>query len=154
MKLTDRVAFTRELFTPAFACEALPLMASHWQEIAHFKDIPLDPEFDAYYEMEKLGGLRLYTFRKDRALRGYAIFFVRYNAHYKTSLQAQQDVLYLDPKERGFNAIKFLKYCDAELKAEGVQAVYHHVKAAHNFGLILQRQGYELVDLVYAKRLD
>jgi N-acetylglutamate synthase-like GNAT family acetyltransferase len=47
-----------------------------------------------------------------------------------------------------------IRYCDEQLRADGCQAVYHHVKAAHNFGPLLKRMGYELVDLIYAKRLD
>jgi hypothetical protein len=40
------------------------------------------------------------------------------------------------------------------LALEGIQVVYHHVKAAHNFGKMLERMDYKLVDLIYAKRLD
>ena len=49
---------------------------------------------------------------------------------------------------------RFIRYCDEQLRAQGVQAVYHHVKAKQSFGPTLTRQGYELVDLIYAKRLD
>lgn len=88
------------------------------------------------------------------SLAGYAIFFVRPNPHYSGSVQAVQDVVFLNPSIRGGNGYRFIAWCDEQLRAEGVQAVYHHVKVSHDFGPMLQRQGYELVDLIYAKRLD
>lgn len=154
MKLPYNVKFQREKASTELMAEMLPLLAAHWKEIAHFQDIPLNPDLSTYQRAEELNNLRCFTFRENGDLKGYAVFLIRYNPHYMTSLQAQQDVLYIDPKSRGTLPIKFLKFCDEQLAAEGVQAVYHHVKAAHNFGLILQRQGYELVDLIYAKRLD
>jgi hypothetical protein len=49
---------------------------------------------------------------------------------------------------------RFIKWCDEQLRAEGVAVVYHHIKAAHNFGPMLERFGYELVDLIYSRRLN
>jgi hypothetical protein len=101
-----------------------------------------------------MGTLRTFTARDaDGVLTGYCVFFVRHNIHYASSLQASQDVIYIDPERRGFGA-EFILWCDQQLKEEGVQAVYHHVKQAHNFGPLLERFGYECVDLIYARRLD
>jgi hypothetical protein len=47
-----------------------------------------------------------------------------------------------------------IRYADMQLKEDGVQVVYHHSKVAHNIGPLLERMGYEAVDLIYAKRLD
>ena len=49
---------------------------------------------------------------------------------------------------------QFIKYCDEQCKSEDIQVIYHHIKAAHDFGPLLINSGYELVDLIYAKRLD
>lgn len=138
--------------------EALPLLEAHWQEIAHFKDIPLDPDYEAYKKIEAAGFLRCYTARWESGpvshMVGYAVYFLRYHPHYKSSLQASQDILYIDPKYRGGTGARFINWCDDQLRAEHVQVVYHHVKAAHNFGPLLERFGYELQDLIYGKRLD
>lgn len=144
----------RELATPALCEELLPLLEAHYQEIAHFKDIKLEPDFEQYIRVEEAGSLRVFTARdEDNALFGYAIYFVRANIHYKSSVQAVQDILYVHPQYRGIGA-KLIAHADRELAKEGVQAVYHHVKSEHNFGPLLERMGYKLVDLIYAKRLD
>lgn len=98
--------------------------------------------------------LNVFTARHEEtnALTGYAIFFVKHNLHYSTSLQAIQDVLYIDQKQRGFGA-KFILWCDQELKKLGVQAVYHHVKTKHDFGPLLKRIGYEHIDQIWGRLL-
>lgn len=147
------IKFQREKTQDIFD-ELKPLLEKHWAEIAHYQDIPLDPDYEQYKKVEDMGAIRTYTARdENRELLGYAVYFVRHNIHYKMSLQASQDILYIDPSKRGFGT-KFILWCDIQLKSEGVQAVYHHVKAKHNFGILLERLGYQLVDLIYAKRLD
>lgn len=149
------VEFGRAVFDQDLLDEMAPLLRGHFLEIAHYPDIPLDPDFAGYEAAAKSGGLRIFTARDGVRLVGYAVFFVRHNPHYKGSLQAVQDILYVDPSFRmGMTGYRFIRWCDGQLKAEGVQAVYHHVKEAHNFGAMLERMGYELVDLVYARRLD
>lgn len=148
--------FQREIATPDFCDELKPLLQKHYLEIAHYQDIPLDPDFGQYVKSEEIGMLRCFTARDETSkLCGYAIFFVRKNLHYRSSLQAVQDILFLSPEHRnaGFGA-RFISFCDSELKKESVQAVYHHVKEAHNFGPLLEKIGYKLVDLIYARRLD
>lgn len=146
--------YQRERFLDVVA-EAAPLLVRHWKEIAHYQDIVLNPGISGYVELERRGALRLYTARDGKRLAGYAVFFIRHNMHYKDSLQAVQDVLFLDEDYRkGFTGIKLIKYADEALRDEGVQVVYHHIKSAHNFGPILERMGYQLVDLIYARRLD
>jgi GNAT superfamily N-acetyltransferase len=176
--------------------EITPLLQQHWLEIAHYQDIPLNPDREGYLKCEEAGVLRCFTARASAMWRGrlatvcsvvnqratvdvenygasptsvscplseleidtlvgYAVFFVRPNMHYMDSVQAVQDVLYLSPALRGTgHGMRFIRYCDEELTRLGVQAVYHHVKEKHNFGPALERMGYELVDLIYAKRLD
>ncbi len=134
--------------------EVAPLLVCHFVEISHDPDIALDPDFHTYKKIEENGALRVFTARDDDGtLVGYNCFFVNPNLHYQSSLQAVQDVLYVDKERRGFGRT-FIKWCDDELRKEGVQKVYHHLKAKYNFGPMLERMGYELVDLIYAKRLD
>ncbi len=133
--------------------EIQPLLHAHADEVAHFKDIALDPDKDLYHAMEKIGAARVFTARRrDARLLGYSIFFVRRSMHYN-SVQAQNDIIFIDKQERGFGA-RFIAWCDEQLRAEGVQVVRHHIKAAHNWGAVVERQGYELEDLIYVKRLD
>jgi hypothetical protein len=146
--------FRRETLDGALWAEIMPLLERHWIEVAHYSDIPLHVDVNAYAMAEANGFLRVYTIRDDATLVGYAAFFVRPNPHYASSLQAVQDVIYLHPDYRGGTGARFIAWCDAQLREQGVQAVYHHVKQAHNWGPMLERMGYELVDLIFAKRLD
>ena len=137
--------------------DGLPLFEKHWREIAHYQDILLEPDADGYRRVEAAGMLRIYTVRKVPSweLIGYELVFVRPNMHYRSSLMASQDVLFLAPEHRkGRLGMKLIDYADSMLRREGVQVVAQHVKAAHNFGPLLERLGYELQDLIYTRRLD
>jgi hypothetical protein len=148
--------FARERLTPSLFEEMMPLLHSHWKEIAHYQDILLEPDYDHYVRAQECDALRVFTVRDEAdILHGYAVFYVRPNPHYARSVQAAQDILFLSKEIRGTReGMKFISWCDSKLADERVQAVYHHVKKKFNFGPALEKQGYELVDLVYAKRLD
>ena len=156
-----RVLFQREFFR-AFFAEALPLIERHKAEIAHYPDIELDVDTEKYELSEKQETLRVYTARLNKGasspltLIGYALFFVGPSPHYKGSIQAVEDVLYVDPEQRqGRVGLDLIRYTEAELRREGVQAVYHHVKITHPaLGILLAREGYEHIDSIYGKRLD
>ena len=101
--------------------------------------------------------LAFFTARdEDGKLAGYCVFIVRTNPHYAQSLQAAQDVVYVAPWARGTTGQRLFAFCEEQLREQGVQAIYHHVKAKPglNFGPLLERRGYEAVDIIYAKRLD
>lgn len=148
--------FQLETLTPEFIDEAFPLLVDHYNEIAHYKDIELAPDVEMYLKAQEHNKIRVYTVRDDEGkLKGYNIFFLGINMHYKKSLQAKQDIVFLDKAFRGQGiGLKFFVWCDEQLKAEGVDVVYHHLKAAHNFGPMLEKIGYELQDLIYSKRLQ
>lgn len=133
--------------------EVEPILHEHYKEIAHFQDIPLDPDYDQYIQLEDAGVTRFYVARdKDNYMIGYALFFVRHNIHYKTSLQAMQDIIYIRKQSRGIGG-RFIAWCDEQLRAEGVNVVYHHVKNEHNFGPLLEKLDYKLIDHIYGRRL-
>jgi len=133
--------YSREHATEAFFKEIHKLTEDHHEEVGNAHD--LDPDFNLYLKIEEAGGLRVYTVRQGDTLKGYAVFFYAIDIHHKTVLRATQDLLYLDPSVRALNAMKFIKWCDAQLKEEGVQRVYHYVTVAKDFSKLLQRMGYK-----------
>lgn len=151
---------------PAFALETLEqvresrieqLLHDHWHEVAHFTDIPLEPDWDAYAQVEQSGRLKIFTVRIAGELVGYAAYILNHNPHYKSSLQAVQDILFLSPAHRKARiGANLIIYADAYFRGQGVQAVYQHSKAKKelDMGPLLKRLGYELVDTLWAKRLD
>lgn len=155
------IQFAREPLTDALWAEAEPLLRAHYDEISAFKDIPLEPDVALYMAGEAAGILRVFTARleydceaRHYPLVGYALYFVRPNPHYKSSLQANQDVIYLAPSVRGKTGLKFIAWCDDQLAAEGVQVVYQHLKVKADHARLMAYLGYEPVDTIYAKRLD
>lgn len=160
--------FRREKFVDVID-EAEPLLRAHWHEIARFPDIPLDIDQRTYMLAEAAGMLRIFTARverradvaADRAVRhldlvGYAVYIVSVHPHYKGSLQAKQDVVYVEQASRGrWIGYKLLKYADAELTAEGIEVAHQHQKIAHPaLGVILKRLGYEPAEVIWTKRLN
>lgn len=134
------------------------LVEPHWHEVAHYQDIPLDPDYPAYMAADLRGNLRTFTARVAARLVGYGVFFIG-NLHYRSTKIATQDVVFLLPEHRadGVGA-GLLDYCDQELKAEGVALVMHHVKTGRDFSrpfeFWLAHRGYEPIDTVYGRRLD
>ncbi len=148
------IEFAREMLGDAKG-DMEPLLVLHWREVAHYQDILLNPDWEFYALMEESDRLRIFTAREEGRLIGYAFFFVGPNRHYKDSIQAVQDVIFLHPEYRGAKlGAKLILYADEQCRAENIQVIYHHIKEAHNFGPLLVHCGYELVDLIYAKRLD
>lgn len=136
--------------------EAMPLFQTHWREIATHQDIPLQPDAAVYQDAADAKILRCYTARsRDWDLIGYAVYFVRTHPHYASSLQAFQDILFVRAEwRRGALGSRLIAFADDQLRKLGVQITHQHVKVAHNFGPLLVRQGYELVEHIYSKRLD
>lgn len=133
--------------------EIKPLLEAHYREIAHFRDIPLKPDYPRYAQAEERGTLRIFTARMDSRLVGYAIYFVTPSLHYSDSVQAHQDILFVHSDfRRSTVGLRLIRHADEALAGEGVQIIYQHSKAAHSIGPVLERQGYELVDEIYAKR--
>ncbi len=148
----------------------------HYKEIARHQDIPLDPDWDKYRALEEADVLRCYTViagehdpnddthdirvaalndERIHPLIGYTFFIIGSNMHYQGSRQAVEDVLYLHPDHRGTSTgIRLIKYSDEQLKEDGCQLEHRHVKSDHNHGVLLERLGYDLVDLIYQRRLD
>lgn len=146
--------YQAEMITDLWA-ELEPLLEVHWREVAHYQDIALDPDKETYATLQARGELRCYTARDAGRLVGYGFFLVRPNLHYRGSRQAHQDVLFLHPDyRRGRTGVQLIRVAERRLQAEGVQVVYHHAKLTNKVGELLERLGYELIDRIYAKRLD
>lgn len=146
--------FEQEQLSDQLVSELMPLLKAHWDEVARDKDIPLDPDWIKYTQMQSIGAFKMYTARDTEGkLTGYAGFFINYNLHYRSSLQAVQDVIFIDKERRGFGRT-FIDWCDSQLRNLGVQKVYHHTKAKHNFGPMLETLDYHLADHIFARRLD
>lgn len=149
------ITFQQEPLTLELKEELADLLHMHWEEIAKHKTFPLLPAWDRYFAMHEAGVLVTFTARCDGKLIGYNVFMVIPHLHYSTMLTAMQDILFIHPEHRrGSLGARLIKHADQELQSQGVNVVMHHMKASHNFAPLLERQGYELMDLIYTKRLN
>jgi hypothetical protein len=137
------------------------LRHEHWEEVGHYRDIPIDMQWDKYEMLEEAGKLRCYTIRdvaneefQETVLIGYAFFIVDQHLHYKNTLVASQDILYVRKPYRGGTGKHFLKWCDEDLKKEGVVTVTHHAKTYFEYGNLFKDLGYEQAEIIWARRLD
>ena len=94
------------------------------------------------------------TARDGSILVGYQIYFVMPHMHYKNSLTAMSDVLFLAPEHRkGLAGILLMKSAEKELVKLGVQRIIQNVKLANDWGSILERIGYKPFERIYTKIL-
>ncbi len=138
--------------------ELIPLTEAHYAEVGYYRDTyPLDPDYEGYEAAEAAGLVYWYTARVDGKLVGYVNYIVGPNLHYRGSLHAKQDLLFVAREHRNSKIGYWLvAHSHHALKAMGVQVVYQHTKVApeHNIGSFFKRLGYELIDEIYGKRLD
>ena len=129
------------------------LLKLHYDEIALNKDvIPLDPDWDKYKKLFDLNQLAIFTVRDEGKLVGYSIFFVTSHLHYKSTIYANNDLLYLHPNYRkGSLGIKLLKSSEIYLKQKGVAKIMWHIKFNKDFRVLLHRMGYIDEDIIVGK---
>lgn len=135
--------------------EARPLLEKHWEEIAINKDhIKLNPDWEAYADLEASGNLKIFTARDAGALIGYFVVFVRKHIHYKDHFFAHNDILFLsEPYRKGYTGIKLIKFAEECLKADGVSVLTINTKTHRPFDGVLQRLGFNHVENIYSKFL-
>lgn len=136
------------------------LMLAHWEEVAVDKDIiPFAPDWPRCFQLERAGVLWSAALRRDGQLIGYNAFHVLPHIHYRHSIHAVNDVVYLDPDERGMAGVRLIRGTEKLLKELGVLKVMYrskvHVKIgarkAATIGDMLCHIGYRLDEEVYSK---
>ena len=133
--------------------EIKTLSELHYGEVAEDKDsIPLSVDWGHYAGMERNQALRIYTARVDGALVGYNVFVLLYHPRYKTTLFAQNDVIFVHPEHRGRRG-EFIDFADEQLKADGVVKATYHVKIKHDWSPMIVGKGYSPQDIVLTKVL-
>jgi GNAT superfamily N-acetyltransferase len=145
--------------------EAKVLLEKHWKEIALNKDkIKLNPDWEAYAELEAVGKLKIFTARdftntqpKDLSqgtLVGYFVVFVDRHIHYKDHIFAVNDLLFLSEEYRkGLTGVKLIKFAEGCLKSDGVSVMIVNTSTKKPFDVLMNRLGFNLIERVYSKYL-
>jgi GNAT superfamily N-acetyltransferase len=134
------------------AIEEMRLMyAAHWAEVGIGN---LAPDYARYLDLEAAGLLHVVTARDAGALVGYHVLVVTRSLHDRAELCAITDIVYLKPAYRqGFTGFQFLKYACESLKAVGVTRVSTMSRKRRFFGKVLERLGFDELEVIYMKGL-
>lgn len=136
--------------------EMEPLLEDHYQELTlHKEKIKLDPDWDLYNKLEENKQFYLLTARDEETnqLIGYSAWFVKPHIHYKNTIVASNDVLFLHKDHRqGMTGIRLIKYSEQEMKKYAHKITWH-VKGEPDFRPILHRMGYIDEDVIVGKML-
>ena len=132
-----------------------PLLQDHWEEVAVNKSvIKMNPDWDAYHNLEDNGALKIFTARSDEDLIGYFVVLLRNHIHYKDHIFAANDVLFLKQEYRkGLTGANLMKFAEKCLKEDGVSVLVVNTKRHSPFDGLLEWLGYSHVENVYSKYL-
>lgn len=135
--------------------DIIPLLEKHWEEVALNKEkIKLNPDWDAYANLEDAGVLKIFTSREDGKLVGYFVVFVKAHIHYKDHLFCYNDVIFIDEEYRkGFTSPRLIKFAEKCLKADGVEVMIVNTKMHKPFDSLLIWLGYKHIENLYSKVL-
>lgn len=129
--------------------EMKPLLEAHYHEIAWYQDkIELNPDYEKYAQMADAGLVHIVSARDEGKLIGYFVSMVIPGMHYKSTLYALNDVLFVHPDYRGSStAYRMFKYAFEQLKSMGVDVITIHMKTDAPFedlcvALGMQKQEY------------
>lgn len=135
--------------------DAEPLLQSHWEEIALNKDIiKMNPDWEAYADLEESGALKIFTARSEGMLVGYFVVLVKNHIHYKDHLFAYNDVLFLSQEYRkSFVGSRLIEFAQGCLKEDGVEVLVVNTKLHKPFDRLLNHLGYTHIENIYSKVL-
>lgn len=134
--------------------EVRPLLDLHWEEIAVYKDIPLQPNWE-FYRRAGAVGLVCYTVRRDGELVGYSSYFIHVHPHYTSHKWALSEIYWLHPSVRGEGVGDGLfAFVERDLIERGVAVMHTTLKSAHPAAArLLEKRGHAMVELGYEIRL-
>lgn len=160
-KLKVVTASTRGLETALepfhkIAHELPPLFERHWLELALDRDtIPLEPDWDRYYDLAVVGTLRVMTARCDGVLVGYIFNLIGPHLHYKSTLHVEIEMFWLDPAYRGgWFPVKWFSLNEREMRKLGAKRISTGLKnhfMAGRVGWIFRRMGYKPIETIWSR---
>jgi len=145
------ITYQEESYKAMFTSEFRALTEEHWQEVGGFnkEKVKLSVNWDMYKALGKAGNLILYIIKYTDKVIGYCLFIKALHPHYRNTLIAENDILYLIPSFRkGYTGYKFLKYCVEDLKKK-VDIILLSMKVKHSYEVIAKRLGFTLMDCLY-----
>jgi GNAT superfamily N-acetyltransferase len=129
------------------------LIHDHWKEVTN-DNRELRPYWDAFHALEDAKMLRCYAAKTEHRIVGYTVFIIQRDMHAADTMVGYNDAVYLSREfRRNSLGVKFLQYCEDELRKEGMDVVMWHVKPSVDYSGTLERMGYDKFSTLYAKRV-
>ncbi len=146
------ITFQRE-YLVALRAELEPVLPLHYVELALDQDdVALDPDWDAYMQMEQMGLTHFFTARKDGELIGYIIGTIRGHLHYKSTKHYINDIYYVKAEHRNTGVgYRFFQAHEKEMKRLGVKRVVTFTKCHQSHEQLFSAMGYKRQDVVMSK---
>lgn len=130
----------------------LPMLESHREEVSRFgDDIPLDPDWDRYYQLFESDSLCMIGMHQGDKLIGYTVNLMFRHLHYNFKM-GYTDLIYIKPGYRG-HALRLIKNTERLLKTLGVDIYNITVKPHVDFRKVLEKLGYTFLEYNYIRRL-
>jgi GNAT superfamily N-acetyltransferase len=146
------IEFKRESYDEVIE-DIKPLLVEHWEELAAFPDVPLNPNFPFYKTAADNDFIRIYTARKDGQLIGYAIYTItKSNPHYMQMANASSDIVLVKKEHRNIGVgMGLYDFIENDLEGFVIQT---NDKIAHpELGALMKARGYVPMTTVWTKRL-
>ena len=133
------------------------LLPAHYEELAlHKNKVPLQPQWNIYFDREENGNLIFVTARDSELneIVGYFIGFIANGLHYETCLTCHMDIFYIRKDLRnGRLGVKLFKFVEAELKKLKVDRWYVGSKSHADISSLFKYLGFEQVETTHCKWL-
>ena len=147
---------TRDIvFQEEAASTAIPgikkLIVGHTDEVG-ILDLKYNVNFMFYQTIWDMGIIKIYTGRQGGQLACYAVYLIDAHPHLGNAKVAKQDTIYCRKSSRGIG-LKFMKWCDEQLKNEGIKFIFNAATVKKDFGNILMRMGYKKIETIYMREL-
>ena len=137
--------------------ELAPLLKQQWDELGEYRDcMPLAPDFGLYIVRESQGQCFMTTARNEGALIGYYICMVQPLPHHMTTFSGYLDFMWLMPEYRAHGVgQQIFNTVESELRRRGAKIWFSASRACgtthERMDKLLRRNGFEPLDLIYAK---
>ena len=133
--------------------ELKPMFAEHHKVLGLYQDkMPLAPRYDLYNQRNNNGELVMPILRKDGRIIGYWPTFIAPGMHYRTTLTATMDILWVHPDHRGDHGGLLLYNClDQELRRRGVKLWWVGSKNHKEIETFYEMLGFEKKEAYFAK---
>jgi GNAT superfamily N-acetyltransferase len=122
---------------------------------------PYAPDWARCLEMERLGLFVAISLRRDGRLIGYSLFVLAGTLHTRSTVEAFNDAVYVDPAERkGPTGVVLLRRTERLLAARGARRLIYRTKLhgglgardkSATVGRLLERLGYSPAEVVHVK---